>query len=133
MPALSPASVRRSIQKGAMLTEEGRPVSGRRTSNGRYEARIGPNRRRKLRRRHDGSEQERGLNADTVRGQGRRLLALGQERAAAVVDSLQLNRRLLVLGLMAAAGRADEPLHLAQVKRSPAEARSRDHRYNQKI
>jgi len=55
------------------------------------------------------------------------VLALRKQRAAAFIRALYLERGLLVSGLMAAARRADGPLHPAQVKRSPAEARGRDH------
>lgn len=56
-----------------------------------------------------------------------------KQRAAAIIHALQLNRGLFVLRLMTAARRADRPLHLAKVKRNPAEAGSHDHRGHEKI
>lgn len=133
MPALSPASVWRSIQKGAVSNEEWWAVLRRWTPNERTDTCLAASCRGKLRRRHDGSEERRRLDADVVRVQSGRLLALRNQSTAAVIHGLELNRRLLVLRMMAAARRADESLHLAQVKCSPAKTGGRDHRRDESI
>lgn len=127
VPTLSPASVRRSIQKGAVPNEEWRPVQRWWTSNERKETGLAESCSRELRGRYDGRHQKRRLEADLLGARGGRLLALRKQRAAAFIGALDLKRRLLVLRLMAAAGRADGPLHIAEVKSSPAEAGGGDH------